>query len=76
MLHRLARVIEYRDNETGEHTERMSAYCGVIARRLGWAADDARALELAATMHDVGKVARPRRGAAQARPADPRPSAR
>lgn len=59
MLHRLARVIEYRDNETGEHTERMSAYCGVIARRLGWAVDDARALELAATMHDVGKVAVP-----------------
>jgi HD-GYP domain-containing protein (c-di-GMP phosphodiesterase class II) len=59
MLHRLARVIEYRDNETGEHTERMSAYCGVLARRLGWADDDARALELAATMHDVGKVAVP-----------------
>jgi hypothetical protein len=59
MLHRLARVIEYRDNETGEHTERMSAYCGVSAGRLGWAPDDARALELAATMHDVGKVAVP-----------------
>jgi hypothetical protein len=59
MLHRVARLIEYRDNETGEHTERMSAYCGVIARRLGWADDDARALQLAATMHDVGKVAVP-----------------
>jgi HD-GYP domain-containing protein (c-di-GMP phosphodiesterase class II) len=59
MLHRVARLIEYRDNATGEHTERMSAYCGVIARRLGWAQDDARALELAATMHDVGKVAVP-----------------
>jgi hypothetical protein len=59
MIHRLARVIEYRDNETGEHTERMSAYCGVIARELGWHEDDARELELAATMHDVGKVAVP-----------------
>jgi HD-GYP domain-containing protein (c-di-GMP phosphodiesterase class II) len=59
MLHRVARLIEYRHNETGEHTERMSAYCGVIARQLGWAADDAHALELAATMHDVGKVAVP-----------------
>jgi two-component system, response regulator RpfG len=37
----------------------MSAYCGVIARRLDWADDDARALQLAATMHDVGKVAVP-----------------
>jgi HD-GYP domain-containing protein (c-di-GMP phosphodiesterase class II) len=59
MLHRVARLIEYRDNETGEHTERMSAYCGVIARHLGWAEDDAHALALAATMHDVGKVAVP-----------------
>jgi HD domain len=59
MIHRLARVIEYRDNETGEHTERMSAYCGVIARQLGWHEDDVRELELAATMHDVGKVAVP-----------------
>jgi HD-GYP domain-containing protein (c-di-GMP phosphodiesterase class II) len=59
MLHRVARLIEYRDNETGEHTERMSAYCAVIARQLGWVADDAHALELAATMHDVGKVAVP-----------------
>jgi len=59
MLHRLARVIEYRDNETGEHTERMSAYCAVIARRLGWEQHDVDAFQLAATMHDVGKVAVP-----------------
>jgi hypothetical protein len=59
MFQRVARVIEYRDNETGEHTERMSAYCGVIAGRLGWGADDVEAFRLAATMHDVGKVAVP-----------------
>jgi HD-GYP domain-containing protein (c-di-GMP phosphodiesterase class II) len=59
MFQRLARVIEYRDNETGEHTERMSAYCAVVARRLGWSDDDVAALRLAATMHDVGKVAVP-----------------
>jgi HD domain len=58
-IQRLARVIEYRDNETGEHTERMSAYCGVIARELGWAECEVRELQLAATMHDVGKVAVP-----------------
>jgi putative two-component system response regulator len=59
MLHRLARVIEYRDNETGEHTERMSAYCAVIARQLGWEQHEVDAFQLAATMHDVGKVAVP-----------------
>lgn len=58
-IQRLARVIEYRDNETGEHTERMSAYCGVVARELGWCEDEIRELQLAATMHDVGKVAVP-----------------
>jgi hypothetical protein len=59
MIQRLARVIEYRDNDTGEHTERMSAYCAVIARELGWAAEAVAELQLAATMHDVGKVAVP-----------------
>jgi hypothetical protein len=59
MLKRLARVIEYRDNETGEHVERMSAYCAIVAQRLGWAAADAHELRIAATMHDVGKVAVP-----------------
>ena len=59
MFDRLARVIEYRDNETGEHAERMSAYCGVIACELGWDEHEVRAIELAATMHDVGKVAVP-----------------
>ena len=48
MLRRLARVIEYRDNETGEHVERM-----------GWPATEAHELRIAATMHDVGKVAVP-----------------
>jgi putative two-component system response regulator len=37
----------------------MSAYCAVIARELGWAAEDVAELQLAATMHDVGKVAVP-----------------
>jgi hypothetical protein len=59
MLQRVARVIEYRDNETGQHTERMSAYCGVIARELGWDVHEAESLKRAATMHDVGKVAVP-----------------
>jgi len=59
MIQRLARVIEYRDNDTGEHTERMSAYCAIIARELGWAPEAVAELQLAATMHDVGKVAVP-----------------
>ena len=59
MLRRLARVVEFRDSDTGGHVERMSAYAAVIATRLGFGAGDARQLQLAATMHDVGKVAVP-----------------
>jgi putative two-component system response regulator len=61
MLRRLARVIEYRDNATGEHVERMSAYCAIVARHLGWLPGEAHELRTAATMHDVGKVAVPDR---------------
>ena len=57
LLRRLARVIEYRDTDTGQHIERMSEYCGLIARRLGWPDSEVEQLRLAATMHDIGKVA-------------------
>lgn len=56
---RLARVVEFRDNETGGHVERMSRYCALIARELGWSAERCHELELAAALHDVGKVAVP-----------------
>lgn len=59
IVHRLARVVEFRDNETGGHVERMSRYCMLIAEELGWSAGRARELRLAAGLHDVGKVAIP-----------------
>ena len=59
MLRRLARVIEFRDLETGTHVERMSEYCALIASRLGWPAAEIDRLRVAAPMHDVGKVAVP-----------------
>jgi hypothetical protein len=59
MLRRLARVIEFRDTDTGAHVERMAEYCGLIADRLGWTAEDVERLRAAAPMHDVGKVGVP-----------------
>jgi hypothetical protein len=58
MLRRLARVVEYRDDETAGHVERMSEYTEILARRLGLE-DLAPDLRLASTMHDVGKVGVP-----------------
>ena len=42
MLQRLARASEYRDDNTGEHTQRVGRTSGLIARRLDLGAEDAR----------------------------------
>jgi hypothetical protein len=59
IVHRLARVVESRDNETGEHVDRMSRYAELIAAELGWSGERCQELRLAAALHDVGKVAVP-----------------
>lgn len=59
VVHRLARVVEFRDNDTGGHVDRMSRYSAIVAEELGWDAERCRELELAAALHDVGKVAVP-----------------
>lgn len=59
IIHCLARAAEYRDNETGEHVIRVGKYCGVIARQLGFGPDYCREIELAAQLHDVGKIGIP-----------------
>ena len=59
IVHCLARAAEYRDNETGEHIIRVGKYCRVIAEQLGFPADYCRKIELAAQLHDVGKIGIP-----------------
>ena len=54
IVRRLSRAVEYRDEETGGHTERMSAYSALLAGKLGLDVDSIR---IASPMHDVGKVA-------------------
>jgi putative two-component system response regulator len=58
-IHRLARVLEFRDLETHRHTERMSAYSQVLASRLGLHRERCELIRLGAIMHDIGKVAVP-----------------
>ena len=55
-VRRLSRAVEYRDEETGGHTERMSAYSALLAGKLGL---DVESIRIASPMHDVGKVALP-----------------
>jgi putative two-component system response regulator len=58
-IFRLARVVEFRDEETGHHLQRMSSYCETLARNLDLSADRAERIRLASQLHDVGKVAVP-----------------
>jgi putative two-component system response regulator len=49
----------FNDTDTGVHIWRMAAYSASLARASGWSVDDADVLELAAPMHDTGKIGIP-----------------
>jgi putative two-component system response regulator len=57
LAQRLAIVAEYRDDATGAHAARVAATSAAIARELRLPEDSARLIELAAPLHDLGKVA-------------------
>jgi HD-GYP domain-containing protein (c-di-GMP phosphodiesterase class II) len=58
-VHRMARAVEARSEETGDHVARMSDLCAVLSLGLGFGAGRAELVRLAATLHDVGKIAVP-----------------
>ncbi|KQN94613.1 MULTISPECIES: response regulator [Stenotrophomonas] len=58
-LSRLARAIEYRDAGTSAFLERMAHVAGLIADELGLPSEDVRTIEMAAPLHDMGKIAIP-----------------
>jgi putative two-component system response regulator len=60
-IHRLARAVEFRDTPTGRHVERMSAYCRMLARRLGIPGPRAALIQTASLLHDIGKLGIPDR---------------
>jgi two-component system response regulator RpfG len=58
-LMRLARAGEFRDEETGYHLVRMARYSRLIADTIGLERDEAESIELAAPLHDIGKIGIP-----------------
>lgn len=58
-VERLAAAVALRDGETGAHTQRMSAICGVLATAAGLPRDRCELIRIASAMHDIGKVATP-----------------
>ncbi|MEM8711447.1 MAG: HD domain-containing phosphohydrolase [Planctomycetota bacterium] len=64
VLFGIAKLAEHRDNDTGKHVERMCAYSRILAEDYAvkyggldpqWVED----IEIAAAMHDIGKVSIP-----------------
>jgi putative two-component system response regulator len=58
-IFRLARLVEFRDEETGHHLRRMSSYCEIITRQMGLPRERCELVRLASQLHDVGKIATP-----------------
>lgn len=55
-VHTLAETIEKRDPYTGGHTRRVADYCLAIGRTIDLSDTDIHRLELAAVLHDIGKI--------------------
>lgn len=56
IIHKLGVAAEFRDTETGLHVLRMSQYARVIAQTMGYDEETCTLIEMAAPMHDVGKI--------------------
>jgi response regulator RpfG family c-di-GMP phosphodiesterase len=52
----LAKAIDKMDRYTAGHSDRVSMYAGVLARRLGLSSDMVTIVQHAALMHDIGKI--------------------
>jgi response regulator RpfG family c-di-GMP phosphodiesterase len=59
VVERLAKAAESRDNDTGEHIERMSGLCERLALEIGMSEAEAEMLRYAASLHDIGKISMP-----------------
>jgi len=55
-LERLALAGEYRDDDTGEHAQRVGRTVAELAARLGLPAAEVAVLHRAALLHDIGKI--------------------
>ena len=58
-VRRLAMAVEFRDEDTGAHIERIGRLSGLLAEQIGMDEEFCARLRYAAPLHDVGKVAIP-----------------
>jgi putative two-component system response regulator len=59
IAHRLALAAELRDYAGGEHTQRVGNTTAMLGETLGLPSEEVEMLRLAASLHDIGKIAIP-----------------
>jgi putative two-component system response regulator len=59
ILERLAKAAEFRDDNTGQHTERVGQMAALLAKAIGMSSADVALIRRAAPLHDVGKIGIP-----------------
>jgi len=56
ILERMAVAADIREDISGEHGYRVGLLSSLLAREIGWDRDSCNALDIAARLHDIGKV--------------------
>jgi hypothetical protein len=59
MVRRLSMAVEFRDEDTGAHIERIGRFSRLLAEHIGMDSEFCERISHAAPLHDVGKVAIP-----------------
>jgi len=59
ILQRLSDAAEFRDDDTGQHTKRVASLAKALGATIGLDSDRLELIQLAAPLHDVGKIGIP-----------------
>ncbi len=59
ILERMAVAADIREDISGEHGYRVGRLSALLARELGWDRESCNALDIAARLHDIGKIGIP-----------------
>ena len=59
IIERLAKAAEFRDDNTGQHTERVGQMAALLAKQIGLPDSQVALMRRAAPLHDVGKIGIP-----------------
>ena len=59
IIERLAKAAEFRDDNTGQHTERVGQMAALMAKHIGLPESQVSLIRRAAPLHDVGKIGIP-----------------